>query len=158
MDKHPAIKELSAKELLNYCSEIKHAADFPFPTLQTIIGSDDLESLCLTYCFRDCRREVYPQLLVRASLESREKPEIESLAEIFPAADWLERECFDMFGIIFLNHPNLKRLLCPDDWQGYPLRKDYMAAKSYQGLRLFPDAKMNFPDRLFSAPGSEIDE
>jgi NADH-quinone oxidoreductase subunit C len=48
-----------------------------------------------------------------------------SLTDIWPTADWLEREIYDMFGIEFAGHPGLKRILLPDGWQGYPLRKDY---------------------------------
>jgi NADH-quinone oxidoreductase subunit C len=48
-----------------------------------------------------------------------------SVCEIWPAANWMERECYDMFGIVFEGHPNLTRILLPDEWQGYPLRKDY---------------------------------
>jgi NADH-quinone oxidoreductase subunit C len=54
-----------------------------------------------------------------------DKPRIDSLYGLWPAADMLEREVFDMFGIHFNGHPNLRRLLMPDDWEGYPLRKDY---------------------------------
>jgi NADH-quinone oxidoreductase subunit C len=50
---------------------------------------------------------------------------VPSVAGIWPTANWLEREAFDMFGIIFAGHPNLTRILLPDQWQGYPLRKDY---------------------------------
>jgi NADH-quinone oxidoreductase subunit C len=53
------------------------------------------------------------------------EPLIESLYGIYRAADWFEREIFDMFGVAFSNHPNLKRILMPDDWEGHPLRKDY---------------------------------
>jgi NADH-quinone oxidoreductase subunit C len=50
---------------------------------------------------------------------------VSSVIGIWEAADWLEREIYDMFGIVFDGHPNLKRILCPDDFQNYPLRKDY---------------------------------
>ncbi|MEI6511949.1 MAG: NADH-quinone oxidoreductase subunit C [bacterium] len=53
-------------------------------------------------------------------------PTISSLSSIWPGLNWHEREMFDMYGVIFEGHPNLKRILLPDDWQGYPFRKDYV--------------------------------
>ena len=52
-------------------------------------------------------------------------PTIESVVPVWPTANWHEREIFDLFGIRFEGHPNLRRMLLPDDWEGFPLRKDY---------------------------------
>jgi NADH-quinone oxidoreductase subunit C len=54
-----------------------------------------------------------------------EEPRLPSVTSVYPTADWQERETYDMFGIIFDGHPNLTRILMPDDWEGYPQRKDY---------------------------------
>lgn len=67
---------------------------------------------------------------------SVEKPEIPSVAEIWCAADWHEREAYDFFGIKFTGHPDLRRILCPEDWEGYPLRKDYKVAEYYHGIKV----------------------
>jgi NADH-quinone oxidoreductase subunit C len=52
-------------------------------------------------------------------------PVVDSLVPVWPGADWLEREIFDLFGIRFTGHPDLRRILLPDDWEGYPLRRDF---------------------------------
>ena len=61
----------------------------------------------------------------RVRLKAATKESIESVTSVWPAANWLEREVFDLFGVTFKNHPDLRRLLLPPDWEGYPLRKDY---------------------------------
>jgi NADH-quinone oxidoreductase subunit C len=62
---------------------------------------------------------------LRLKLLAADGEEVPSVVGVWPAANWLEREAFDMFGIVFSGHPNLKRILLPDEWQGFPLRKDY---------------------------------
>lgn len=62
-------------------------------------------------------------------------PQVPSVAHIWGIADWHEREAYDLVGIEFLNHPNLRRILCPEDWEGYALRKDYEFPLEYHGVR-----------------------
>lgn len=62
----------------------------------------------------------------------RDNPTLPSVYWIWKAADWQERESYDMFGIVYEGHPNLKRLLMPEDWVGWPLRKDYISPDFYE--------------------------
>ncbi len=62
----------------------------------------------------------------------RDNPKVASVYWIWKAADWQERECYDMYGIIYEGHPNLKRILMPEDWIGWPLRKDYVSPDFYE--------------------------
>ena len=62
----------------------------------------------------------------------RDKPLIPSVYWIWKAADWQEREAYDMYGIVYERHPNLKRILMPEDWMGWPLRKDYISPDFYE--------------------------
>jgi NADH-quinone oxidoreductase subunit C len=68
--------------------------------------------------------ETKEQLRVRAFVEG-DPPHIDSVSDVFPPANWDERETYDMFGIVFEGHPDLTRILMPDDWVGHPLRRDY---------------------------------
>ncbi len=69
-------------------------------------------------------------------LANREKPEVPSVCSIWKTADWHEREAYDFFGIQFLGHPNLTRILLPADWEGHPLRKDYVEQERYHGIKV----------------------
>ncbi|WP_337866266.1 NADH-quinone oxidoreductase subunit C [Ignavibacterium sp.] len=75
--------------------------------------------------------------LVLKTSTSRDNPEVVSIAEIWNSANWHEREAYDMFGIKFINHPDLRRILMPYDWEfGFPLRKDYQNPEFYQGMKV----------------------
>ena len=62
-------------------------------------------------------------------------PEVPTVSDVWRTADWHEREVYDLSGIRFLGHPDLTRILCPEDWVGYPLRKDYEMPLEYHGIR-----------------------
>jgi len=62
-------------------------------------------------------------------------PELPSVNQIWRTADWHEREVYDLSGVWFTGHPNMRRILCPEDWEGYPLRKDYQMPLDYHGIR-----------------------
>lgn len=62
-------------------------------------------------------------------------PQVPSVSGVWKTADWHEREVYDLSGVEFTDHPNLSRILCPEDWEGYPLRKDYEMPLEYHGIR-----------------------
>jgi NADH-quinone oxidoreductase subunit C len=89
---------------------------------------------CVDWPERDLRFELVYLLrslvfndLAWVSVLASEETVVPSLAEVFPGLEWHERECYDLFGVRFVGHPNLTRILLPDDWEGHPLRKDYVS-------------------------------
>jgi NADH-quinone oxidoreductase subunit C len=73
---------------------------------------------------------------VPRNLEGEPLPKVYSLTPIWKTADWHEREAFDLLGIDFVGHPDLRRILLPADWEGYPLRKDYQEQEIYHGIKV----------------------
>jgi NADH-quinone oxidoreductase subunit C len=67
---------------------------------------------------------------------TKENPHVQSVAEIWGTANWHEREAFDLIGIVFDGHPDLRRILLPYDWEGHPLRKDYKVPEFYDGMKV----------------------
>ena len=64
----------------------------------------------------------------------RAVPEVPTVEGLWPTANWFEREQYDLLGIIYLGHSDLRRIMLPDDWEGFPLRKDYVEAEDYRGI------------------------
>lgn len=94
----------------DYCVDIT-AVHYPKKELQ-------FELVWILYSFAKNDR-------IRVKTQIKEGESAPSAVSIWPTANWLERECYDMFGITFEGHPDLRRILLPDGWKGYPLRKDY---------------------------------
>lgn len=67
---------------------------------------------------------------------TRENPHVRSVSAVWGTANWHEREAYDMLGIIFDEHPDLRRILCPDDYPGFPLRKDFKVPEFYNGMKV----------------------
>lgn len=93
-----------------------------FDNLHCLTAVDREERIELVYIFYSLKNR--HQIILKIYLP-RDNPQVESLTGFYRSADWFEREVYDLFGVRFLNHPDLRRILNPDDWQGYPLRKDY---------------------------------
>lgn len=73
-------------------------------------------------------------------LTPRGQARVPSVTAVWPAADWFEREVFDLFGVVFEGHPDLRRILCPADWEGHPLLKDYVKTKPDVPIKKVADA------------------
>lgn len=109
------------REIVRFLKEQK------FLHLQTLTAVDYLNLKKLprfevVYQFYNLEKRLSLRLRVQVP---EEEPEIDSIVDLYPVANFLEREVFDLFGISFKGHPNLKRILLPNDWKGHPLRKDY---------------------------------
>ncbi|MFO0838435.1 MAG: NADH-quinone oxidoreductase subunit C [Phycisphaerae bacterium] len=122
-----------------------------FDWLRCITGVDHLEDKKLTaiYGLHATRQpqtaggmwSLGAEIAIKVRVD-RDSPHIPSVADIWPAADWHEREAFDLLGIAFDGHPNLKRILCCDDWVGHPLRKDYEFPLEYHGIPAVTEYEM----------------
>jgi NADH-quinone oxidoreductase subunit C len=113
------------------CLYCKVEPKLGFDFCQSITGLDTGETLTCVYHLYS-----YPnkQTVVLKASTPRSEPRLPSSVHVWPAADWYEREVYDLFGIDFSGHPDLRRLLLPDDWEGHPLRKDWVQAATYRGI------------------------
>ena len=137
---------LPAESLVGVCTFLRDDPELDFAMLSWIAGVDLLP--------REPRFEVVYGLLsltrvVRLNLKVQlpgENPRVPTVTGVWPTADWLERETFDFYGIEFAGHPNLKRILLPEGWVGWPLRKD--SPLGYEEVAF----THNTPDRVKPSP------
>ena len=105
-----------------------------FDSLSCLSGVDyDKDNLAVVYHLYSYALN---HKLVLKAIVPREKPVAATVSDVWAAANWHEREAYDMVGVIFEGHPGLKRILCPDDWEGFPLRKDYKVQEFYNGMKV----------------------
>jgi len=131
-DKHPRV-HVMAENWRALAEYLYNTPDLSFDWLGCITSVDYVadNQLAAVYDLRSSRHNHWFAVKV---LVDREKPNIASVMDLWPAADWHEREAFDMMGIIFDGHADLRRILCPEDWVGHPLRKDYQFPREYHGI------------------------
>ncbi len=134
--------ELSAKDpfvvvdgdvIVDICRFLHDEADLRFDALSNQSGVDYkdqgwIEVVYHLYSYPFRHKIV---LKVRTPRDNAEIPTVES---VWKAANWLEREIYDLLGVTFLNHVDMRRLLMPEDWVGYPLRKDFVEPAEYHGI------------------------
>jgi NADH-quinone oxidoreductase subunit C len=132
---------------------LRDDTELSFRTLQLITGTDRGDSVELSYLFTSFKfnHDIILKVVLDWPSEGEELLKVPTISHLFKAAEWQERECFDMLGIQFTDHPDLRRLLCPDDWSGYPLRRDYKPEDKYNGLEIYPESKSNPEDASFAA-------
>lgn len=140
---------VDATKIYSVVEFLKTNKEMPFNSLQVISGVDYMEWMEVCYMLAHFDLETPREFILKVKLTDRVAPAVDSIVKLYAAANFQERECYDMFGIKFNNHPDHRRILCPDDWEGFPLRKDYIAQKVYNGMEVYPDGKMNFEDREF---------
>ena len=106
----------------NLAKQLKESKELGFDYLFNLTGVDYGDNLGVVYHLEST---TFHHSVVVKVLTNRQTPEIPTICDIWRTAEFHEREVFDFFGIIFTNHPDLRRMFLDDDWKGYPLRKDY---------------------------------
>ncbi len=115
---------IPAARILDVAQHLRNAPDASFDFCSDVTATDwppRAERFDIIYCLYSTRY----RHRVRVKAKAGELEPVASVTGIWPAADWLEREVYDMFGVNFVGHPDRRRILMPEDWQGFPQRKDY---------------------------------
>ncbi|MCD7779251.1 MAG: NADH-quinone oxidoreductase subunit C, partial [Candidatus Gastranaerophilales bacterium] len=120
----PDIREfyINKNEITNILQYLKTAACYLFERLDFIFAKDNGSFFTITYVLNSDKYNI--KCAISCNIQYDEA-EIKSVEDIYKSANWDEREIYDLFGINFINHSNLKRILLPDDFEGFPMRKNY---------------------------------
>lgn len=132
-EKHSGACLVEKNFLIDYIHFLKHDSSLYFDMLLCISSIDKPNHFELFYNFYSILRKFH--LTVVLELE-KSAAEVESITGLYSSAEWHEREVYDMMGIKFKNHPDLRRILLPNDWEGYPLLKNYQTQSYYHGIEV----------------------
>jgi NADH-quinone oxidoreductase subunit C len=122
---------IDAAAILQVCQFMRDDRRVLMDHLELLGGTDYKDRIEVIYILFSMRHRHRYTLKCRLP---REYASIHTVESVWAVANWHEREAYDMFGIVFEGHSDLRRILCPDDWEGYPLRKDYKFPKSYRDM------------------------
>jgi len=122
---------IESSAMLTVCQFLRDDSRLSMDHLELLGGVDYKDRMEVVYVLFSMKHR--HRYTVKCHL-SRETPSVPSVESVWGVANWHEREAYDMFGIVFEGHSDLRRILCPDDWEGYPLRKDYVFPKSYRDM------------------------
>ncbi len=140
---------VDAPDLVATLEELRADPDLALDTLSDLSSTDWPERVPRFWVAYHLRSRSHGhRLRVKVGL-LEEEPHVPSVTGLFPTADWQEREVFDFFGIDFEGHPDLRRILMPDEWEGHPLRKDYdlggVGTAFKHGAHIPPVDQRSFP-------------
>ncbi len=115
--------KVKAESLLAICEKLRSEPELRFDYLADITAIDWNDRIEVVYQLTNLAKN--QKVALRVDLD-RGKPEIDSVTSVWKGAEYQEREAFDLMGVVFKGHPDLRRILLPEDWEGHPLRKDYV--------------------------------
>lgn len=127
---------VSTDDLLTVMEKLYHDPSTYFDMLSCITGIDNGPQAATMEVAYNLYSIPYNYHLMVKVIVSREKPTIPSVSHVWKTANWHERELFDMFGIDIKDHPDLRRILMPADWEGHPLLKDYKHQEYYRDIKI----------------------
>lgn len=128
---------ISASNLLLLCKFLHTSPLFYFDFLNCITAIDNgVEAGTIDMIYHLSSIPFEKSVILKVQIDRSSDATIDSLSSIWRTADWHEREIYDFFGVKFNNHPDLRRILLPADWQGHPMRKDYQEQETYHGIKV----------------------